>query len=301
MFTIKQKITAFWLIVMSCSISAKTIDVEHPMGSTTLETKPERVIVLGMDTLDVLDSLDIEPIGVVKAPMPKYLNKYQDDKYPAVGSLFEPDFETIFTLKPDLIIASNRSSESYQELSKIAPTVVFMADSNDYWNTTQNAWRMIGEIFEKQAHVEKVIEHKQKQINAIQDVASSNSTEVMLVMTNGGKLATFGSNSRYSAIYSLFGFNEAVANDADKNHGDLISYEYIAKANPEHLLILDRDQAIGRPSGEAFKKLDNPLIAKTKAAKSGDIYYLNPHAWYISASGIKATQFMIDDMKQVIK
>lgn len=295
----KNTLLALTLALSSLVANAQTITVEHPMGTTTLDTKPERVIVLGMDTLDVLDSLNIEPIGVVKAPMPKYLNKYQDDKYPAVGSLFEPDFETIFTLKPDLIIASNRSSESYQELSKIAPTVVFMADSKNYWPTTQKAWRMMGDIFEKQDHIEKLIQHKQKQIDSIHQFAHDHSTKVMLVMTNGGKLATFGANSRYSAIYNLFGFGETVSNQADKNHGDLISYEYVAKANPENLLILDRDQAIGRDSGEAFKKLNNPLIAKTAAAKSDAIYYLNPQAWYISASGIKATQFMIDDMKQL--
>lgn len=297
----KSTLLALTLALASLVANAKSITVEHPMGTTTLESKPERVIVLGMDTLDVLDSLNIEPVGVVKAPMPQYLNKYQDDKYPAVGSLFEPDFETIFTLKPDLIIASNRSSESYEELSKIAPTVVFMADSKNYWPTTQTAWRMIGEIFERQNHIEKLIAHKQKQIDSIQQFTADHSTKVMLVMTNGGKLATFGANSRYSAIYDLFGFSETVSNSADKNHGDLISYEYIAKANPENLLILDRDQAIGRDSGEAFQKLNNSLINETKAAKNDDIYYLNPQAWYISASGIKATQFMIDDMQKVVQ
>lgn len=287
------------LLTMSAVTAAKSITVEHPLGKTTLETSPERVIVLGMDTLDVLDSLSIEPIGVVKAPMPQYLNKYQDDKYVSVGSLFEPDFETIYSLKPDLIIASNRSSTSYEELSKIAPTVVFMADAKNYWETTQTAWRMIGEIFEKQDHIEKVINHQQKQIDAIAALTEENEPQVMMVMTNGGKVATFGENSRYSAIYNLFGFKAAKSNQENKNHGDLISFEYIAEVNPEHILILDRDQAIGRPSGEAFEKLDNPIIATTKAAKAGSIHYLNPTAWYISASGIKATQFIIDDLKGV--
>ncbi|MEF1291336.1 ABC transporter substrate-binding protein, partial [Vibrio sp. M260118] len=121
---IKHFLAIGYVALLSHSVVAQSLTVEHPMGKTTLEAEPKRVVVLGMDTLDVLDNLNIEPVGVVKSPMPSYLNKYQDDKYTAAGSLFEPDFETIFTLKPDLIIASNRSSESYDELSKIAPTVV---------------------------------------------------------------------------------------------------------------------------------------------------------------------------------
>ncbi|MEF1291150.1 ABC transporter substrate-binding protein, partial [Vibrio sp. M260118] len=117
---------------------------------------------------------------------------------------------------------------------------------------------------------------------------------------NGGKVSVFGAQSRFAALYELFGFSEVTANKANKAHGDLISYEYIAEANPPYLLVLDRDQAIGRESGEAFKKLNNSLISQTDAVKNGHVHYLNPHAWYISASGIQATQIMIDDINALL-
>ncbi|MDA7746797.1 ABC transporter substrate-binding protein, partial [Psychromonas sp.] len=120
---------------------AKAITVSHPMGETQLPAIPERVVVLGMDSLDALDALGIEPVGVVKSPLPAYLEKYKSDKYQSVGSLFEPDFEAIYTLKPDLIIVSNRSSRSFEALSNIAPTVLFMAETANYWETTTDAWR----------------------------------------------------------------------------------------------------------------------------------------------------------------
>lgn len=296
---IKHFLAIGCIALLSHSAVAQTLTVEHPMGKTTLETEPKRVVVLGMDTLDVLDNLNIEPVGVVKSPMPSYLNKYQDDKYTAAGSLFEPDFETIFTLKPDLIIASNRSSESYDELSKIAPTVVFMADPSDYWRSTQQAWQMLGKIFNKTEQVDAKIATLQKQIDAITS-RTSDTHELMLIMTNGGKVSVFGAQSRFAALYELFGFSEVTANKANKAHGDLISYEYIAEANPPYLLVLDRDQAIGRESGEAFKKLNNSLISQTDAVKKGHVHYLNPHAWYISASGIQATQIMIDDINALL-
>ncbi|MGF1755080.1 siderophore ABC transporter substrate-binding protein [Vibrio makurazakiensis] len=296
-----QASTLVLMLVATSTSIAKTITVSHPMGSTTLETKPERVIVLGMDSLDVLDHLGVKPIGVVKAPMPTYLNEYQDTKFRSVGSLFEPNFEVIYSLKPDLIIVSNRSSESMKELSEIAPTVLFMADPAEYWETSQDAWRMLGMIFEQEKRIEQTIVQQQAQINEIRLQTKAQQANALTVMTNGGNLSTFGQHSRYSAIYQLFGFQEAARNIKTSRHGDLISFEYIATANPDYLLVLDRDQAIGRSQGKALQQFNNPLINNTSAARNKKIAHLNAQAWYISASGITATQLMIDDMKGVLK
>ncbi|PMK03956.1 ABC transporter substrate-binding protein [Vibrio sp. 10N.261.55.A7] len=287
-------------LLLSPLAAAKTITVKHLLGETQVQTKPERVVVLGMDSLDVLEALEIEPVGVVKSPMPPYLNKYQSEQYEPVGSLFEPDFEAIYTLKPDLIIVSNRSSASLDELQKIAPTVLFMADAKSYWETTQDAWRMIGDIFEKQAQVEQIIADKQKQIDDIYNKVTADKANALVVMVSGGNLTTFGAQSRYGAIYSLFGFEESFANDKTYQHGDAISYEYISKVNPKYMLVLDRDAAIGQSTTTAKEHFDNPLINKLPVFKNNKISYLDAHAWYISASGIQATQKMIDDVQSVL-
>ncbi len=292
------------LVVLSTTgftANAKQITIEHPLGKTTLTQSPKRVVVLGMDTLDVLDKLNIEPIGVVKAPMPDYLSKYQDDKYQAVGSLFEPDFEKIFSLKPDLILVSNRSSPKYAELSKIAPSVVFMADAKDYWGTTQAQWQMIGKIFDKQAEVDAIIGKMQKQIDDIRSKTFGSQYTALTVMTNGGNISAFGAQSRYRAIYDMFGFSEAGKSTKSSRHGEVISFEYIAKVNPNFMLVLDRDHAIGKSSPSAKEKFDNALINKLDVFKNNRIAFLNSQAWYISASGIHATQIMIDDLASIVE
>ena len=278
---------------------AKAITVSHAMGETQLQAIPKRVVVLGMDSLDVLDTLGIEPIGVVKSPLPPYLEKYKRDKYQSVGSLFEPDFEAIYMLKPDLIIVSNRSSRSYEALANIAPTVLFMADPAKYWETSTDAWRMIGTIFGQEAQVESFITRQKLQIDQIQTRHQSHDAQALVVMKNGTNLTTFGAQSRYGVIFNLFGFKEAVNNDTHHKHGDLISFEYVNQVNPQYLLVLDRDAAIGRANQSAKDVFDNPLINKLPVYKNGHIHYLNSHAWYISASGIQATQIMIDDINAV--
>ncbi|BCL72509.1 enterochelin ABC transporter substrate-binding protein [Vibrio nigripulchritudo] len=287
------------LSVLFASVAtAKTITVEHQMGKTTLESKPQNVVVLGQDSLDVLDAIGVEPVGVVKAHLPSYLSKYKGDKYKAAGSLFEPNFEAIYNMKPDLIIVSNRSSGSMEELSKIAPTVLFLADSKDYWGSTQKAWRMLGKIFEKEQKVEELIASQDKQIQALKAANQNGDSRALAIITSGGKVAAFGVESRYGYIHSLFGFKQAADGIEAKSHGEHISYEYISKANPDVLIVLDRDEAIGASQGEARKQLDNALIKKTNAYKNNKITYLNAPVWYITASGVTATQIMIDDMKR---
>ncbi len=293
-----------WLATVSLAVSfianSQTITVKHPLGATTLETQPERVVVLGMDSLDVLDYLNIKPVGVVKSPIPNYLTQYQDPQYTDVGTLHEPNFEAIFSLKPDLIVVSNRSSPSYQELSKIAPTVVFMPDSQRFWQTTVEGWRMFGQIFEADTKVDQIIAQTSQQIETVRTKALTKQATALMVMTNGGNVTTFGAGSRYHAIFSEFGFKQLVYNDKNLAHGELISYEFIAQANPEYLLVMDRDKAIGRDSGEAMRGFNNALIEQTRAAINHRITVLNPQAWYISAGGMTATQIMVSDMNRAL-
>ncbi|MBD1557549.1 ABC transporter substrate-binding protein [Vibrio sp. S9_S30] len=285
-------------VLFASAVTAKSITVEHQMGKTTLESKPRNVVVLGQDSLDVLDAIGIEPVGVVKSHLPAYLSKYKNDKYQAAGSLFEPNFEAIYSMKPDLIIVSNRSSGAMEELSKIAPTIPYLAEPQDYWGSTKKAWRMLGEIFEKQDVIEALIADKQSQIEELQKLSKDSDAKALAIITGGGKLAAFGTDSRYGYIHTLFGFQQAVDNIQAKSHGDNISYEFIAKANPDVLIVLDRDEAIGASKGEAKKQLDNELIKKTNAFKNNKITYVNAPVWYITASGVTATQIMIDDMKK---
>ncbi|KII75279.1 siderophore ABC transporter substrate-binding protein [Vibrio renipiscarius] len=290
---------ALWAV--SSSAISQSIVVEHPLGTTTLPTQPSRVVVLGMDALDVMDYLRIEPIGVVKHPMPDYLTKYQAERYVSVGTLHEPDFETIYTLKPDLIIVSNRSTPAYDELSNIAPTVAFTVDARQFWPSTQKAWRMMGQLLQQQAEIERIIKVTDGRITAIQQRALAQNAQALMVMANGDNIATFGAGSRYDAIFNEFGFKEIVDNDETAAHGNLISYEFIAEANPDYLLVMDRDKAIGRESGSAKKGFSNALIKQTNAAKDGRITELNPQAWYLSAGGITATEIMINDITMALE
>src|SRR5688500_8186924 len=52
----------------SSDAGAFPVSVEHTFGSTTIETQPERVVVLGWNAQDVVYALGLEPVGMPSYP-----------------------------------------------------------------------------------------------------------------------------------------------------------------------------------------------------------------------------------------
>lgn len=290
-------------MVGSLQCVANTLTMKHALGTIELSATPQRVVVIGAGPLDVLDVFGIKPVGVPKSStLPAYLEQYKDKQYANVGSYFEPDYEAIFTLKPDLILIGPRSASNYEKLSKIAPTYLYQIEKNaGYWQSTQQQWENMGELFDRREQVKTLIQQTNQNIKRIHDYTQQHKLNALTVMASGGNVTTFGSRSRFSAIYQEFGFLEATKSLAEKTHGDLISYEFIRDKNPQTLFILDRDKLENKGTSHTAKNFDNPLVQSTNAYQHQRIITLNLDAWYLSIAGMTATKLMIADINNVIK
>ncbi len=297
------RVAASALMLAFAPIGAIAKTYHHSMGSVEINQVPQRVVVLGYGSLDYVDALGISPVGVPKTLLPATLTKYKGDSVVNTGSVKEVNFETLFTLKPDLIIAEARMADIYNDLSDIAPTYMFEIDTKDYWKTTQNHWRILGDIFDKEDRAQKLIADVQKQIESLHTKVTNHPPRALTVSNSGNNLAMFGANSRFSFVYNEAGFATSKSNNVQSvagTHGNLISFEYIADAQPEVLLVLDREQAIGRSNGKAKALFDNELVKSTPAAKNGHIVFIDPAAWYLTAGGYRSTQTMIKELNQVV-
>ncbi|KWT98961.1 ABC transporter substrate-binding protein [Vibrio toranzoniae] len=285
------------------AVQAETVTVEHVKGTAQFAEIPQRVVVLGFGSLDVLDKIGVKPVGAPHSLMPDYLESYKETTA-NTGSLSEPDFEAIYMLKPDVIIAENRMLKVYDKLAQIAPTIMFSIEGDKYWADAQENWRALGQLFDKQAEVEAIIEETQTSITAVNDKVASEQTSAMMLMNNGNNIAMFNKGSRFSIIFDDFGFVEsksAAVAPIKGSHGNLISFEYIADAKPEVLYVLDREKAIGKSEGRAQQLFNNPLVAATPAAQKGNIVYLDSSAWYLAGGGVTAIHRMLGDIERTIQ
>ena len=98
-------------------------------------------------------------------------------------------------------------------------------------------------------------------------------------MVNGNKMSAYGDKSRYGFIHTVLGVPMADNQIADAPHGQPISFEYLQKANPDWLFVIDRSAAIGEDGIGAKAVLDNPLVAQTNAWSKQQVVYLSPDSY----------------------
>lgn len=274
--------------------TAEKIEVTHQQGTTQVPLKPQKVVVFDYGVVDSLTALNVKIAGLPKSVVPKALEQYKSDDYFDAGTLQEPNFEKIAGESPDLIIITARAAKHYGELSKIAPTIDLSYPAGPQAFTT---WRKhvetLGKIFAKEADVTTKLGDIDRAIAATKTKAAAAGTG-LIVMTSAGEINAYGSGSRFGLIHDQLGVKPAATVKTEGTHGEAISHEYIAKTNPAHLFVIDRDAAIGETGGKsAAQVLDSDLVKGTTAAKNNDIHYLDSSAWYVIGYGLTNTGAMI--------
>ncbi|KNC13485.1 iron ABC transporter substrate-binding protein [Arthrobacter sp. RIT-PI-e] len=276
-----------------------TVSVEHAQGTTEVPVNPETVFTFDLGALDTLDALDIPVAGVPQGNLPAQLSAYEGGDVTNIGSLKEPDFEAIAAADPDLIIISARVADSYDELSAIAPTIDLSVDDADPLGSFTRNTEELGQIF----GIEDAVDERLAALDAeIEDTraAAADAGNGLIVMTSAGEVTAYGATSRFGLIHSVLGVEPATEVTMDGRHGEAISFEYIAEANPAHLFVIDRDAAIGEAGAAAAAVLDNELVNGTDAVKNGHVTYLDSASWYLIGYGLNNLDSMIAAVNQAV-
>jgi iron complex transport system substrate-binding protein len=283
--------------------ATKELIIKHELGEITIKSNPQKVVVFDFGTLDTLDKLGVEVTGLPQSNVPSYLSKYSDAKYENVGGLKEPDFEKINSLSPDLIIISGRQQDSYEEFSKIAPTLYVAVDNSNYMESFTNNVKTLGKIFGKEAEVEAELATINDSVQALNTKATDDGKKALIILANEGKISAYGAGSRFGIIHDVFGFAQADEKIEVSTHGQSVSYEYVADKNPDYLFVVDRDAAVksdGSKSGSAKDAVENDLVKNTNAFKNGKIIYLDPNYWYLSGGGLISVSKMLKEVEVVL-
>jgi iron complex transport system substrate-binding protein len=175
------------LALSSCSSDAAENDsanddfkvtVEHAMGSTTIEGRPQRIVALDSSYADTTLLLEKELVGITtyrsySTDLPDYLGDAPDeyaDEVVSVGELEAPSLEKIAALKPDLIVSAKVRHEAlYEQLSKIAPTIMSETTGATFKENVELLAQAVGEeelAKEKIAEYEKAAAEVGAAINA---------------------------------------------------------------------------------------------------------------------------------------
>ncbi|KOY80412.1 siderophore ABC transporter substrate-binding protein [Lysinibacillus macroides] len=278
--------------------------VEGRDGNTTFEEVtldkiPEKVVVFDNGFLDTLDALGVEPTAVVQDSLPAYLSKYKDSKYVNAGTLFEPDYEKLSEINPDVIFISGRASAAYAELSKIAPTVYVGVDNKNFLESFKVNVELAGKIFGKEQEAAAALADYEAKVEEVKGKAAASEEKALIVLGSEGSLSVFGPGSRFGVVHDVFGVKAVAEADGFKidSHGDNASFEFVREKNPDILFVVDRD-AVVNENGESGTKaaIENEIVSATNAIKNGKVFYLDPEVWYLSGGGLQSESLKADDV-----
>jgi iron complex transport system substrate-binding protein len=122
------------------------VTVEHRFGTTTVPSKPKRIVVVGLTEQDTVLALGYQPIATTEwygdhphAVWPWAREALGDARPTVLHADDGVDFESVAKLRPDLIIGTNSGIKrgDYEKLSALAPTVPGPKGATDYfspWN-----------------------------------------------------------------------------------------------------------------------------------------------------------------------
>ncbi|MDR5700869.1 siderophore ABC transporter substrate-binding protein [Agromyces aerolatus] len=270
----------------AATAEAGTITIEDNHGEVEVPVNPERVVALDNHVFETLSAWDVPLVAAPKQIMGTIWPEYTDDDAVLdAGAHFEPKLESIVAAQPDLIIAGYRFAESYDAIVEQNPeaAVIEIAprEGEDPGGELIRQIEILGQIFDREDDAADLAAAFEAAIDDAKAAYDGEST-VTTLLTSGGEIAYVApvTGRSLGVLYPTLDLVPAIEQAAeDTSHGDDISVEAIAAANPDWLIVMDRDGALTNAEGYVpAKELieGSEALANVPAVKDGQIVYVDP-------------------------
>lgn len=295
------------LLFFSCDKKAAETQPPPQLADTSDNTAveepkkdvPKKVAVYDSGCYDTLEALGIKPAGVPKS---LYMQTKNLDDVPKIGTVFEPDLEALSELQPDLIYVAALTAKKLDAVSEIAPAENLSLKGENLFLESQERLDKVAKTFQKEKEAEQVKASMNKLRDDTKELAKGIGS-VMILMVTGPKIAIFTETSTLGWLARELDL-KLIKGDKDENgrFGSPVSFEYIAKANPDWLIVIDRAKAIHSDDlPNAHSVLDNELVGKTTAWQKNQVLYIDPSNVYTIMGGPQAIQRTLTELNTAFK
>ena len=282
------------------TVTITSLNAEREPVELEVPYDPQRIAILDMPSLDILDRLGLgdRVVGSATTTL-EYLQAYvPGDTIANLGTIKEADLEAVMACEPDVIFIGGRLSASYDALSEIAPVVFLSTDTQiGVVESVRNNATTIASMFGLEAQVDELMAGFDARIEAL--AAFAEGKNAIVGLCTSGSFNILGSDGRCSIISVEIGFDNLGDGDVTATHGNESSFELVVELDPDYMFVLDRDAAIGTDGAQLAKEIvENELVMDTNVYKDGHIVYLaNPTVWYTAEGGITALDIMLGDLE----
>ena len=254
----------------------------------------KRIVALDNSALELLLFTDKEIVGTfdtfTKDELSAMLPPLTSKLAPITGIGWPANLELILSLKPDLIAAYNNETMPYDQLSKIAPTVIFNAGiAEGSWETSTEFW---SEVFGVQDIYQNMLDTYNARVAELQAALGDEraNRKVSLVLASSYFNLIYTLDNPTSKILADVGLgrpeSQALDSAASQAQYENATYAYLSD---ETLNLADGDDifvftfpVLGdavAASDDYMKTFEsNPLWQSLSAVKAGHVYAAS-YAW----------------------
>ena len=269
--------------------------IVHDFGTTELKKAPKRIVILDNLYGEILDPLDITPVGATTGQADSqefstlFKKQYKDAKVVSVGWQGNPDLDKIAELKPDLILMTGEQEDLYEELSEIAPTVGYQINTDENWDYHETSLK-VAEIFDKRDEMKKDLDRldAREAVFAENVKAKFGNQKLMYLRVTDNDIRYYA-YGHFGYLYDTYHFNRAETFNPDDMF-QVIDPDKLKDINPDLLIVQADSQEL------LDNKLKNtPVWTSLKAVQNNKVIYAD-YSTYMLGFGIVSQEAI---MKQI--
>ena len=269
--------------------------IVHDFGTTELKKAPKRIVILDNLYGEILDPLDITPVGATTGQADSqefstlFKKQYKDAKVVSVGWQGNPDLDKIAELKPDLILMTGEQEDLYDELSEIAPTVGYQINTDENWDYHETSLK-VAEIFDKRDKMKKDLDRldAREAVFAENVKAKFGNQKLMYLRVTDNDIRYYA-YGHFGYLYDTYHFNRAETFNPD-DMLQVIDPDKLKDINPDLLIVQADSQEL------LDNKLKNtPVWTSLKAVQNNKVIYAD-YSTYMLGFGIVSQEAI---MKQI--
>jgi ABC-type Fe3+-hydroxamate transport system substrate-binding protein len=266
--------------------------ITHARGTTRLERKPTRIVVLDTGEIDAALALGTVPVGTASpnGTIPSYLQP-QLAGSTNIGSLDGLRLEAIAALQPDLILGSMlRVDDLYDELSAIAPTVLSIRPGFPWKENLLLAGAAMGE----EARAVELLNDYQRRADAVRARFSAPPT-ISLLRFMPERIRLYGNLSFIGVILRDVGLPRPANQDIQ---------ELAAEISPEQISDADADWVFYSSYGPRDATAENSLVGgelwkRLGAVQRGTAHPVDDEVWFLGL-GPTGAGLVLEDLQEFL-
>lgn len=268
--------------------------VTHARGTTRLEAKPSRIVVLDSGELDDVVALGLKPVAMANPnnTPPTYLAD-RTAGIASVGDVNNLNLEAIAAAKPDLILGSTlRADRLYDKLSAIAPTV-FSIRPGFPWKENL---LLVGAATGEETKAVGLLNDYQRRADALKASLAGKAPTISLVRFMPGRIRLYANLSFIGVVLRDVGLPRPPAQNIDELAAE-VSTERIDQAEGDWVLY----SSYGPPTGtDQNAVLAGPLWNRLGAVQAGRVRPVDDEVWFLGLGPVGANK-VLDDLEAILR